>query len=635
MDREVARGARIGWTPTAHALNGGVRLAYDRREHSQGEPLLLIMGLGTSRFWWPGALCEAFAQAGFAVARYDQRDAGESTRFPAAATANPFKALFARRGEAYTAEDMADDAAAVMDALGWERAHLFGHSLGGAVAQRVGLRHPDRVLSVTSSAALPSDAAGLGVLRYLRFGLLARLARMRFPGGREGDIEAALAVWRGIASPGYPFDEAAARAWIESEVDSGPRDQEAQSRQIGAQWSGPKLGELRKPLLVLHGEADPILRVSAGRATAAAVRDAGLLTFPGVGHDLPDALAPVVANAVRENAARAGLAPGGFGPGQVGAERTGEAGDGVACGLVADAIGEPGAGDVGARDVRGGAGGHQACLDLYEGGPGAGGEARAGQLRGVDDVDVEMEEDRDGAELAEGGGDRGGIGGHAADLTVREGVALGGIEVAGVGEHDAGFGDGSQAQLVIEQAGRATGQHGQCHAAEVAAGRYGGGVEVAVGVQPQHGQVAMAALQPGRGRAGGGAVAGEHQGPGGPRHRVGYVPVQQAHTRRDGAGGEVRADGLGRGGGDREGREVLVEMPGRDDQIPRVVGAAVGHGVPRFPLEHSSRQHYEVSATISLRRRAGGERRQGERGPCRAMRPRGSVPGPRTSSRRA
>ncbi|NEE20487.1 alpha/beta fold hydrolase, partial [Streptomyces sp. SID7499] len=99
----------------------------------------------------------------FAVARYDQRDAGESTRLPKrTARGNPFAALAAGRGAAYTAEDMADDAVAVMDALGWESAHLFGHSLGGVVAQRVALRHPGRVRTLTSSAALPSDVGGLG-----------------------------------------------------------------------------------------------------------------------------------------------------------------------------------------------------------------------------------------------------------------------------------------------------------------------------------------------------------------------------------------------------------------------------------------------------------------------------------------
>ncbi|MGA4541378.1 alpha/beta fold hydrolase [Uniformispora flossi] len=298
------RPAARSWTATQFARNGDVAIAYDRLEGSSGAPLLLVMGLATARFWWPDGLVDAFADAGFEVVRYDQRDAGESTRMPETKTGNPFKALFGKRGEAYTSEDMVDDAIAVMDELGWEQAHIFGHSMGGLIAQRVALRHPDRVLSVTSSAALPSDVAGLGVLRYLRFGLLAKLARTKFPEGREGDIEASLAVWRGIASPGYPFDEEAARAWVEAEVDSGPRDTKAQSRQIGAQWHGAKLSELHHPTLVLHGEQDPILKVRAAHATAKAIRGARLVTFPGVGHDLPAALWPDVA---AEVAAVAGL----------------------------------------------------------------------------------------------------------------------------------------------------------------------------------------------------------------------------------------------------------------------------------------------------------------------------------------
>lgn len=292
------------WTPTRYAHNGDVQVAFDQLKGSEGEPLLLIMGLATARFWWPAGLCQAFADAGFAVARFDQRDAGQSTRMPDTPTANPFKALFAKRGDAYTSEDMTDDAIAVMDELGWEQSHVFGHSLGGAIAQRIALRHPDRVLSVTSSAALPSDVSGLGVLRYLRFGLLAKLARTKFPEGREGDIEAALTVWRGIASPGYPFDEAAARAWVEADVDSGPRDNKAQSRQIGAQWHGPRLKDLHRPTLVLHGEQDPILRVSAGRATAQAIDGARLVIYPGIGHDLPATLWTDIARQVSDMAVR-------------------------------------------------------------------------------------------------------------------------------------------------------------------------------------------------------------------------------------------------------------------------------------------------------------------------------------------
>ena len=292
------------WTPTQYARNGAVQIAYDRLAGSEGDPLLLVMGLAVSRFWWPAGLGRAFADQGFAVARYDQRDVGQSTRMPDSGGSNPFAALARRRG-AYSAEDMTDDAIAVLDALGWERAHVFGASLGGIIAQRIALRHPGRVLSVTSAMAMPSDAVGIRGGRYIRPGLLARLARARFPEGRDGDIQLSLMLAREVASPAYPFDEDAAREWIEREVDSGPRDSRAQSRQVGAPWHGPKLRELHKPVLVLHGDRDPILRASAARATAKAIDGARLVILPGVGHDLPAPLWPQIAREVRRLADRA------------------------------------------------------------------------------------------------------------------------------------------------------------------------------------------------------------------------------------------------------------------------------------------------------------------------------------------
>ncbi|HEY6791851.1 MAG TPA: alpha/beta fold hydrolase, partial [Trebonia sp.] len=219
-------------------------------------------------------------------------------------SSNPFVAIARKRG-AYTSEDMTDDAIAVLDALGWKRAHLFGASLGGIIAQRIALRHPDRVLSVVSAAGIPSDTPGLGALRYVRFGMLARLARLKFPEGRDGDIQLSLALARAVASPAHPFDETATREWIEREVDSGPRDTRAQSRQAGAGWHGPKLRELRKPTLVLHGDHDPLLRVSAARNTAKAIAGARLVLLPGAGHDLPEPLWGIIADEVRHNADRA------------------------------------------------------------------------------------------------------------------------------------------------------------------------------------------------------------------------------------------------------------------------------------------------------------------------------------------
>jgi pimeloyl-ACP methyl ester carboxylesterase len=292
------------WTPTQYARNGDVEIAYDRLAGSEGEPLLLVMGLAVSRFWWPAGLAQAFAGQGFAVARYDQRDAGESTRMPDTGGSNPFAALARKRG-AYSSEDMTDDAIAVLDALGWERAHIFGASLGGIIAQRIALRHPGRVLSVTSAMGMPSDAVGIKGGRYVHFGTLARLARAKVPEGRDGDIQLSLMLAREVASPAYPFDEDAAREWTEREADSGPRDTKAQSRQVGAPWHGPKLRDLHKPVLVLHGDQDPILRVSAARATAKAIDGARLVILPGVGHDLPAPLWPEIAREVRQLADRA------------------------------------------------------------------------------------------------------------------------------------------------------------------------------------------------------------------------------------------------------------------------------------------------------------------------------------------
>jgi pimeloyl-ACP methyl ester carboxylesterase len=239
------------------------------------------------------------------VVAFDQRDAGESTRLPDSGTSSPVAAVLRRRSAAYSAEDMTDDAVTVLDALGWDRAHLFGHSMGGQLAQRMALRHPGRVASVTSSASLPGDVSGLSGARYVRAGTVAKMARLRFPEGRDGDIALGLALARMIASPGYPFDEVEVRARIERDLVSGVRDTPAQSRQAGAKWHGGKLSQLRVPTLVLHGAADQLLRPAAARRTAASIEGARLVVLPGVGHDLPAAVWPQVAAEVRELADRA------------------------------------------------------------------------------------------------------------------------------------------------------------------------------------------------------------------------------------------------------------------------------------------------------------------------------------------
>lgn len=112
--------------------------------------------------------------------------------------------------------------------------------MGGQVAQRTALRHPGRVRSITSSASLPGDVGRLGAARYVRLGTVARLARMKFPEGHDGDIALAVAATRAIASPAYPFDEQEVRRMAERDQVSGVRDTAAQSRQASA--AAPKSG---------------------------------------------------------------------------------------------------------------------------------------------------------------------------------------------------------------------------------------------------------------------------------------------------------------------------------------------------------------------------------------------------------
>jgi pimeloyl-ACP methyl ester carboxylesterase len=246
--------------PVRYADNGAVRIALEDLGGAGGDPLLLVMGLGVSRFWWPQGLVGEMVRRGFHVVAYDQRDAGESTHMPDTGAHNPVAAVLRRRSAAYTAEDMTDDAAAVLDALGWASAHLFGHSMGGQLAQRTALRHPGRVRSITSSASLPGDVGRLEAARYVRLGTVARLARMKIPEGHDGDIALAVAATRAIASPAYPVDEQEVRRMAERDQVSGVRDTAAQSRQAGAKWHGGRLSQLRVPTLVLHGTQDPCTR---------------------------------------------------------------------------------------------------------------------------------------------------------------------------------------------------------------------------------------------------------------------------------------------------------------------------------------------------------------------------------------
>ncbi len=287
---------------TRFAINGAVRLAYDDLGPPTGDPLLMIMGMGASRFWWPRGLLQCLQQHGFRPAVFDVRDSGESTHLPAARRAGVHWTMLRRSQASYSCEDLVDDAKAVLDALQWPAAHAFGLSYGGVLAQRLALRHPHRVLTVTSLASGPSDASTATVLmRYMHWRTQLRLLRITRHADGD-DVALALAILHATASARYPADESLARDAVACEQARGLRsfrDLGAQNRLLGARWHGPPLRKLRKPTLIMCGDADPVLRPRASCDTAAAITGTRLVILPGVGHVPPSAAWPTIAQQTR------------------------------------------------------------------------------------------------------------------------------------------------------------------------------------------------------------------------------------------------------------------------------------------------------------------------------------------------
>jgi pimeloyl-ACP methyl ester carboxylesterase len=210
---------------------------------------------------------------------------------------------------------MARDALSVMDAAGWPAAHVVGASLGGVIAQTLAVEQPGRVLSLTSIMATPSPRIGRMRTRTI-VALVRRARRLVKERGRPTTPEAVadflLAMQEVTGSPGYPADRADHLAMLrvamarDDQVLSGPgfRRQEAAFR--AARDLRPELAGLRIPALVLHGDADVMIRPDGGRATAAAIQGARLVLFPGMGHELPRLLWPDMADEIRAVADRAG-----------------------------------------------------------------------------------------------------------------------------------------------------------------------------------------------------------------------------------------------------------------------------------------------------------------------------------------
>jgi pimeloyl-ACP methyl ester carboxylesterase len=286
--------------PTAH----GNRI--DIEYVTSGDPadpaLLFVMGLGAQLIAWPEAFVQQLTARGFFTIRYDNRDSGLSTKFEGTPD---FAALFA--GDAstvpYRIEDMAEDAIVVLDDLGVTRAHVVGASMGGMITQALVINHPARFLSACSIMSTTGDRS-VGAPTGEAIAALLRPPAT----GREEAVAASLEGSRVISSPGFPFDVDLMTRRAEAAYDRAYCP-DGTARQLPAILGSPDRTEgLRRvtiPFLVIHGEEDPLVTVSGGKATAAAVPGSELLVIPGMGHDLPDAAWDTIIDAIVANTALA------------------------------------------------------------------------------------------------------------------------------------------------------------------------------------------------------------------------------------------------------------------------------------------------------------------------------------------
>ena len=243
--------------------------------------------------FWPEALCEALADAGHFVVRFDNRDIGRSSRWPepprpSMAKALPLSLLGRSFDVAYTLRDMAKDALGVLDHLEIAKAHIVGVSMGGMIAQVMALES-DRVESMVSIMSGPGDPW----VSRPRWSAARLLVQPRRTGQAEDYAEQIVGLFRVIGSPGFPFAEREIR---ERALRSFARGASAAGtlRQLLAILAAgdrtPQLRGLDVPTLVIHGQEDPLIPVQAGRATAEAIPGAELMLVDGMGHDLPQAL---------------------------------------------------------------------------------------------------------------------------------------------------------------------------------------------------------------------------------------------------------------------------------------------------------------------------------------------------------
>ncbi|MGU3291991.1 alpha/beta fold hydrolase [Williamsia sp. M5A3_1d] len=298
-------------TRTGTARVGDLDIYYEDTGPLDAPPVLMIMGLSAQLTMWPTGFCDLFAAEGFRVIRFDNRDIGLSTHLDGVRVGGSMITRMVKTelgigsSVPYTVPDMAADAIGVLDHLGIERAHVVGASMGGMIAQVVGGKYPERVLSLailfssTLQALLPPPDPRK---------LLALISGPGKGATREQYIAGSAKAMQTIGSPAYPLSDAEALARATEYHDRSHYPAGVMRQMTAVMGSGSLRRYARKvtaPTVVIHGRADGLMRPAGGKAIAHAVKGSKLVLIDGMGHDLPEPLWPQITAELFANFRRA------------------------------------------------------------------------------------------------------------------------------------------------------------------------------------------------------------------------------------------------------------------------------------------------------------------------------------------
>ncbi|MEN6376300.1 MAG: alpha/beta hydrolase [Smithella sp.] len=275
----------------------GIQIEYDTFGDDSSPALLLIIGAGGQMIYWELEFCESLAKRGLFVIRFDNRDAGLSKKFDEAGIPDMMAAMEGKPVvAAYSLDDIAADAVGLLDALGIQKAHICGSSMGGEIAQIISYRYPERVLSLTSIMS----STGNPELPQMKPEVLAAVFKP-VPAEREAYIEHNVNLWRMLWSPGFPFDEKRLRRVLAEGYDRSYYPPGMIRQSLAVLKNGYRkslIASIEVPTLIIHGDEDPLMSVEGGKEMAQLISGAQLLIINGMGHDMPKEAWPKIIDAI-------------------------------------------------------------------------------------------------------------------------------------------------------------------------------------------------------------------------------------------------------------------------------------------------------------------------------------------------